>query len=123
MAKAPDNGKNEEEIREELRAEYEANMQEELQAYRQALKSEYGELGELDPDDPATVLRVRSRLLQLVPDAATTMKQLINFADSEAVRANLSKFVFQEAMGRAKSEAEKDSLADLLKAVAKKDDD
>ena len=113
--------KSEEELRNEIRLEYEANMQEELMAYRKSLQEEYGELGELDPDDPATADKVRGKLLKLVPDAYTTMQQLLNHADSETVRAGLAKFVFTEAIGKAKTQDEEDSLRDLLKGLKAND--
>lgn len=106
--------KSEDEIREELRLEYAANMQEELTGYRKALEQELGTLGELNADDPDTVTKVRNKLLLLVPDAYSAMSQLINHADSEAVRANLSKFVFTEAIGKAKTQDEEDELRKLL---------
>ena len=111
--------KNEDNIRQELRAEYEANMQEELVAYRKALDEEYGSLGELDPDDPDTTSKVRAKVLQLIPDAHSTMKHLLNHADSEQVRAGLAKFVFVEAIGKAKTEGEEQELRDMLKGLTR----
>lgn len=119
-----DKPKTEEEIRAELKAEYdekmaeyEANLQEETMRYRQAFAEEFGDLATLDADDPEVQLKVRNRLLRLVPDAETQISTLMKHASSETVRANLAKFVFTESIATAKSKDEEDDLRAMLKKL------
>jgi hypothetical protein len=121
MPKTPDSPKTEAELRKELKLEYEANLQEEVTKVRKMFEGELASFGQLDPDDPATANKVRGELLQLIPESKDTLSWLLNHASSEAVRAGIAKFVFVEAIGKAKSESQEDELRDLLTQVRKQD--
>lgn len=87
---------------------------EDLSAYHAAIESEFADT---DGEDPETAGKVREHLFKLVPDAGTTIKYLLNHADSESVRANLAKFVYAEAMRTAKAEGDEDGFGKLLREL------
>jgi len=97
---------------------YDQNMQQELekiQAYRKALEQEFG--GDLDPNDPANIANARRQLLVLIPEAGETIRRLMVHAQSESVRANLAKYVFDQAMKDAAAGKADDETQKLLKEL------
>lgn len=79
--------------------------------YQAALRAEFASL---DIDDPETQKRVRAEVFELIPIAASTVNYLMTHAESEAVRANLAKWVLSEGMKSAEKDKPKDFVSELF---------
>lgn len=104
---------------EEAKEIYEAQIKRELEEsaqYHEALKDEFKDAS---PDDPDTAIKAGKRLMELVPDAGTQIKYLINHAESEAVRKDLAKWVFQTAMRAAEINDDEDAMQKLVNSLTK----
>lgn len=81
-----------------------------LQADKQAVVEEFTELikekGTLFSDED-----LRAKIKEVLPDAFAALKQLLNNAESESVKANLVRFVFDSGFTLLK-EQEKDKTKD-----------
>jgi hypothetical protein len=88
-----------------------------LANYRKALEEEFATK---NLDDPETAAAAKAHVLESVPDAATQLKWLIRHADSENIRANLSKWVLELAMKAANKDEGDDALTQLLSQLQKK---
>lgn len=100
---------------------YELSVQNELnkvRAYRKSLEEEFANA---NPDDPATAEKARNKMLELVPAAGETIAHLLNFAQSESVRASLAKYVFDHAIGKDKVVSSEDALDKLVRDLTKND--
>lgn len=105
---------------EKLREQYEKQLEVELLElanYRKALEEEFSTK---NLDDPETAAAAKAHVLETVPDAATQLKWLIRHAESESIRANLSKWVLDLAMQAAKKGEGDDALSTLLSELQKK---
>jgi hypothetical protein len=95
-----------------------AKKEDELDKTRKALQSEFAKA--TNPDDIANV--DRNAIRDIMPDAVMQLKTLINYAESESVRASLSKFVIATGLDKSKIEDGSSSdLNELLKQLAAND--
>lgn len=104
----------------EQREQYEAQVARELQegiAYHDSLKEEFKDA---DPDDVELAKKAAKRVIELVPDAGLQIKHLINHAESEAIRKDLSKWVFGVAMKAAEATGEIEDWQKLLSGLGLK---
>lgn len=92
---------------------------ESLQGYHKAFEEEFKNV---DANSPEAVAAARKQLFTLIPDAGATIQHLMNHAQSEAVRANLAKFVYAEALRVAKAEGEGDEMSRLINSLTKDDE-
>lgn len=83
----------------------------ELEDSRKALQQEFAKA-----NDPESVVKTaREAIRDIIPDAVIQLKTLINHAESESVRASLSKFVISAGLDKGKFEDDSGSeLKDLL---------
>lgn len=108
--------------------DYAKILQDEIERLRQkeakqaetlkALQEEFA-----DANDPeAIVIKARKAIKDLMPVAITQMGILIEHAESESVRASLSKFVVAAGLDKSKFEDDSSStLQELLKQLANND--
>lgn len=90
-----------------------------LHEYREALKQEF----EKATDDEDVSHITRKQIIELIPDAAETVAFLLKHSDSDAVRANLSKFILETGIKTAKGEDEASEMAKLVaKLTGKKEE-
>jgi hypothetical protein len=82
-----------------------------LGEYRKALEEEFKGA---DPEKAETAMKVLKRVVELVPDAGTTISYLLNHAESESVRATLAKFVVTVALRAAEKSGDDDELTRLV---------
>jgi hypothetical protein len=71
------------------------SLNEKLQSYYDAIKSEFDAS---NPDNPMNREIVRSQLLTKLPVALQSIIFLAEYADSESVRLNASKFIYKEVL-------------------------
>lgn len=105
--------------RDELQKTYDQRITEELQRlamYRQAVEEEFKGRS---LDDPETAKMAKDQVVTLVPDACKTLAWLINHADSESIRKDISKWVMECAMKQASVNGENDALSQMLKEFTK----
>lgn len=110
------------ELSDDAEALYNAKLAEEvakLNEYRQSLEQEFKNL---DLDDPEAHKRIKAEVHKLVPDACTTLKMMLEHAESESVRANIAKFVLTVAMKTADKETASDIVAEMFADLAANDD-
>lgn len=89
--------------------------EEETERTRKALLEEFSKAN--DPDEVANV--ARNAIRDLMADAVLQMGFLINHAESESVRASLSKFVVATGLDKNKFEDQSSSdLRELLKQLS-----
>jgi hypothetical protein len=83
-----------------------------------ALREEFA-----NANDPEQVSQVaRKAIIDIMPLAITQMRTLIEYAESESVRASLSRFVIACGLDKSKFEdSSTESLAALVKELAKND--
>jgi hypothetical protein len=95
--------------------------EEEQQKTINALKQEFTDANtSLDPEAVAKV--ARKAIIDIMPKAIIQLGQLIEYAESESVRAGLSKFVIACGLDKSKFEdVGTGSLAALVKELAKND--
>jgi hypothetical protein len=92
--------------------------EEELEKTRKALQQEFSQAN--DPDEVANV--ARNAIREIMPDAVMQMKTLVNFAESESVRASLARFIIATGLDKNKFEDGSNSdLKDLLKQLSAND--
>jgi ABC-type ATPase with predicted acetyltransferase domain len=87
----------------------------EIAAYREALVQDFMNA---EPDEE-TAEKAAKKLIELVPDAGNTVKYLITHAESEAVRKDLSKWIFQVAMKAAEDKGDEDEMTRLINVLSK----
>jgi len=87
----------------------------ELAIYREALTDEFKNA---EPDQE-TAEKAAKRLIELVPDAGKQIKYLINHSESDAVRKDLSKWIFSVAMKAAEAKGDEDEIDRLIKSLSK----
>lgn len=93
--------------------------EDDLDNTRQALQQEFAKA--TNPDDIANV--ARNAIRDIMPDAVMQLKTLINYAESESVRASLSKFVIATGLDKSKIEdASSSDLNRLLEQLAQNDE-
>lgn len=94
--------------------------EEELERTRKALAEEFA-----DANDPDAIAKVaRNAIKRIMPKAITQMEQLIEYAESESVRASLARFVIAAGLDKTKFEDSSSSeLKELLKQLAANDPD
>jgi len=97
--------------------------QSKLEADKQALIEEFTkeivEKGTLFSDED-----VKGKIKEVLPDAFVALQSLINNSESDAVRANLVKFVFEIALAELKQEKKDNgpsTVEDLVKELSKND--
>lgn len=92
--------------------------EEELDNTRKALQSEFAAAN--DPDKVANA--ARNAIRDIMPDAVIQMKTLVNYAESESVRASLAKFIIATGLDKTKFEDGSSSdLKDLLAQLTAND--
>lgn len=76
-------------------------------------------------DDPDTPIIAKNEIVSLIPDAAVQLAWLINHAQSESIRKDISKWVFDLAMKSADKTEGESALEKLLSEITKNavDDD
>jgi hypothetical protein len=79
------------------------------------------EFAGVDSDDPVVANKARAQVIELVPKAAVSISTLILHAESETVRANLSKWVFEVAMKAANEGGTDSELVKLFEELRAKD--
>jgi hypothetical protein len=102
---------------EELKSEYEQQIAAELLEvanYRKALEEEFA--GK-DMDDPEVAIGAKKKIMELVPDAGKNIKWLLNHAESEHIRKDLSKWIMELAMKAHEKSSGDDVLSKLLKEL------
>lgn len=103
---------------EQLKKEYENQVQQELSElaiFSEKLKADFADV---DTEDEEVVAeKAKKKLLELIPDAGNTIKYLISHSESDAVRKDLAKFVFQTAMRAAEVAGDEDEVARLIKSL------
>jgi hypothetical protein len=105
--------------RDELQKSYDQQITAELQRlaeYRLAVEQEFAGR---KLDDPETAAMAKDQVVTLVPDACKTLAWLINHADSENIRKDISKWVLECAMKQAGTNSENDALATLMREFTK----
>lgn len=103
----------------EARKEYDKLVKRELgemAAYREALEAEFKDA---DPDSDETAEKAKKRLIELVPDAATQIRYLLNHAESEAIKKDLAKFIFGTAMRVAEINGDEVQMQKLISSLSK----
>lgn len=101
-----------------VRTAYEDQVKQELAElaiYREKLNDEFKDA---EPDNE-TAEKAAKKLIELVPDAGKNIKYLINHAESEAVRKDLSKWIFAVAMKAAEAKGDEDEMDRLIRSLSK----
>lgn len=101
----------------DLQKQYDEALKEEvleLANFKKALEEEFRTK---NLEDPETIAATKGHVVDMVPDAATQLKWLIKHAESESVRANLSKWIMELAMKRAERNEEDEALKEFLKGI------
>jgi hypothetical protein len=101
---------------EEAKTLYEASLDQEVKELLEYDKELRQEFKNAQPDEE-TARRAKKRVIELVPDAANQIKQLITHAESEAVRKDLAKWVIQTAMQHGVEVSQNDDIANLLHSI------
>ena len=104
-------------------SEYEQEVAKEFQrlaALREAVKEK---LSGKELEDPETMKIAKETVLDLIPDAAVTVRYLILHADSETIRKDLSKWILQIAMNDRSQSNEDDELQKFLDTITKTNHD
>ena len=97
--------------------EKERNRVTELEANNRALVAEFSKADSYED----TLKIAREAIKDILPLAITTVKSLIASADSESVRASLSKYVMDTVLSNKLDSGSNSDVADLLKNLAKND--
>lgn len=104
-----------EEVMKEL-ARSEADRKAVMEEFTEQIKKR-GDL--FDEDD------IKAKLKEVLPEAFAALKSLLNSAESETVRATMVKYIFDAALvtfkNNAKGEDVPETVADLVKELAKND--
>jgi len=101
------------------KTEYEKQVDKELAKLAEYHKALTQEFANIDPDDPEVIRKANEKIIELVPDAGAALNWLLNHAQSESVRANIAKYVFDRAIKHASEKGEDDEIAKLLKGMTK----
>jgi hypothetical protein len=87
-------------------------LSEQLKKYHQAIESEFSVTPGNDANDAQST--ARTTLISLLPEATKALEQLLLNADSDAVRLQSVKLVFEHALGKAGAEDELTKLINSL---------
>jgi len=98
-------------------AEYEAKVAAETERLQKLHESVKEALKDRSLDDPETMKVAKETALDLIPDAAVTIRYLMLHAESESVRKDLSKWIFTLAMDRATNKDDEDELQGLIDSL------
>lgn len=96
-------------------------LQELLQRHKEekdAIRSEFEERE--SGSDSVTEQNARKRITELAPQALNNMRVLLNTADSESVRWNISKYVMDVTMGKVKPNDPDSVIKDLIESLKTK---
>lgn len=93
---------------------YNKRLGEELAVYHKAIEEEFKGV---DSTNPEVARKAKDKVIELVPHAGTTVHWLIQHAESESVRATLSKWVLQVAMADAAVTGKDDELTKFIESL------
>jgi len=98
-------------------SEYELSIAKEMQELAEKREAIRQKLKGKKLEDPETMAIAKETVLDLTPDAALQVRYLINHAESETIRKDLSKWVLGLAMNEHGKRDDEDELSSLINTL------